>query len=103
MADQHDGLREVATVTGLIHHPYVAPTDFESPVVGVHKASTVFFPSMAALRARSWVDKSAYTYGLHGTPTTFTLEARLATLEHAQHVLRFAVRPEGRKTRLEAQ
>ncbi len=75
------------TATGLIHHPYVAPADFESPVVGVHKASTVFFPNMAALRARSWVDKSAYTYGLHGTPTTFTLEARLATLEHAMHVL----------------
>ncbi|MBP6336770.1 MAG: PLP-dependent transferase [Vitreoscilla sp.] len=75
------------TATGIIHHPYVAPADFESPVVGVHKASTVFFPNMAALRARSWVDKSAYTYGLHGTPTTFTLEARLATLEHAKHVL----------------
>ena len=79
--------RDDKTATGLIHHPYVAPADFESPVVGVHKASTVFFPTMAALRARSWVDKSAYTYGLHGTPTTFTLEARLATLEHARHVL----------------
>jgi len=75
------------TATDLIHHPYHAPADFESPVVGVHKASTVFFPSVAALRSRQWVDKSAYTYGLHGTPTTFTLEARLATLEHAKHVL----------------
>jgi cystathionine beta-lyase len=73
--------------TTLIHHPYRAPGDFESPVVGVHKASTVFFPTVAALRERRWVDKSAYTYGLHGTPTTFTLEARLATLEGARHVL----------------
>ncbi len=73
--------------TALIHHPYRAPADFESPVVGVHKASTVFFPTVAALRQRRWVDKSAYTYGLHGTPTTFTLEARLATLEGARHVL----------------
>ncbi|MFT3665476.1 PLP-dependent transferase [Piscinibacter sp.] len=73
--------------TGLIHHPYRAPGEFESPLAGVHKASTVFFGSVAELRARRWVDKSAYTYGLHGTPTTFTLEARLATLEHARHVL----------------
>ena len=73
--------------TGLIHHPYRAPAEFESPVVAVHKGSTVFFPSVAALRSRRWVDKSAYTYGLHGTPTTFTLEARLATLEGARHVL----------------
>lgn len=73
--------------TALIHHPYRAPAEFESPVVGVHKASTVFFPSVAELRQRRWVDKSAYTYGLHGTPTTFTLEARLATLEGARHVL----------------
>lgn len=71
----------------LIHHPYRAPPDFESPVVPVHKGSTVYFPSMAALRSRSWVDRSGYTYGLHGTPTTFTLEARLATLEGARHVV----------------
>jgi cystathionine beta-lyase len=73
--------------TELIHHPYEAPEGFASPVVGVHKASTVFFNSVADLRARRWVDKSGYTYGLHGTPTTFTLEARLATLEGAKHVI----------------
>ena len=75
------------STTGLIHHPYRAPEAFESPVVAVHKASTVLFPDVATLRSRRWVDKSGYTYGLHGTPTTFTLEARLATLEHAEHVL----------------
>jgi cystathionine beta-lyase len=47
----------------------------------------VFFDNTAALRSRRWVDKSGYTYGLHGTPTTFTLEKRLATLEGARHVL----------------
>lgn len=36
---------------------------------------------MAALRQRDWQHKTGYTYGLHGTPTTFTLEARIATLE----------------------
>ena len=38
-------------------------------------------------RSRSWKDKSAYTYGLHGTPTTFTLEERIATLEGGRHTL----------------
>jgi cystathionine beta-lyase len=36
---------------------------------------------MAAVRARQWREKTGYTYGLHGTPTTFTLEERIATLE----------------------
>jgi cystathionine beta-lyase len=71
--------------TDLIHHAYRAPADFESPVVPVAKGSTVFFPNVAALRARTWLDRSAYTYGLHGTPTSFTLEERLASLEGGTH------------------
>ena len=67
--------------TALIHHPYVAPNGFAAPQVGIHKASTVVFANVAALRARNWKDKGGYTYGLHGTPTTFTLEERIATLE----------------------
>lgn len=73
--------------TELIHHPYRAPADWDVVLPGVHKASTVFFPNTAAMRSRQWIDKSAYTYGLKGTPTSFTLEARLATLEGAQHLL----------------
>lgn len=79
--------RKDALATALIHHPYVAPPEFDALPPGVFKASTVFFPNVAAMRTRRWDDKSGYTYGLHGTPTTFTLEARLATLEGAQHVL----------------
>jgi cystathionine beta-lyase len=67
--------------TTLIHHPYVPPAGFDAPQPGVFKASTVFFPSVAAMRSREWKDKSAYTYGLHGTPTTYALEERLCTLE----------------------
>ena len=33
------------------------------------------------MRSREWKDKSAYTYGLHGTPTSYQLEERLCTLE----------------------
>lgn len=67
--------------TALIHHPYQPPEGFAAPQAAVHKASTILFRDAAALRARNWKDKTGYTYGLHGTPTTFTLEERIATLE----------------------
>ncbi|MEI7536674.1 MAG: PLP-dependent transferase [Comamonadaceae bacterium] len=67
--------------TTLIHHPYHPPEGFAAPQPGVFKASTVIFPTVAAMRNFDWKDKSAYTYGLHGTPTTYTLEERLCTLE----------------------
>ena len=67
--------------TTLIHHPYQPPGGFAAPQPPVCKASTVIFPNVAAMRSFEWKDKSAYTYGLHGTPTTYTLEERLCTLE----------------------
>ena len=70
--------------TTLIHHPYTPPQGFAAPQPGVFKASTVIFPNVAAMRHAVWKDKSAYTYGLHGTPTTYTLEERLCTLEGAR-------------------
>lgn len=77
--------RDQSISTTLIHHPYRPPTGFDAPLPGVFKASTVIFPNAAAMRARDWKDKTGYTYGLHGTPTTFTLEARIATLEGGLH------------------
>ena len=68
-------------ITHLIHHPYTAPDTFVAPQTGVFKASTVIFPNVAAMRNTQWKDKSGYTYGLHGTPTTFILEERIAALE----------------------
>ena len=73
--------RPAQVATELIHHPYEAPAGFQAVPPGVFKASTVIFEDTAALRHREWKDKSGYTYGLHGTPTTFVLEERLATLE----------------------
>ena len=67
--------------TALIHHPYVPPAGFGAVAPGVYKASTVLFADTAALRSRTWREKTGYTYGLHGTPTSFTLEERLSTLE----------------------
>ena len=71
--------------TQLIHHPYQPPAGFEAVTVPVHRASTVIFPNVAALRHRDWSHKTGYTYGLAGTPTTFTLEARIATLEGGRY------------------
>lgn len=71
--------------TGLIHHPYQPPAGFGAPQGPVHKASTVYFADVAAMRARDWRRKDGYTYGLHGTPTTFMLEERIATLEGGRH------------------
>ncbi|MBY0469132.1 MAG: PLP-dependent transferase [Burkholderiaceae bacterium] len=67
--------------TALIHHGYTPPEGFAAVQPPVHKASTVIFANTQALHARQWKDKTGYTYGLHGTPTTFTLEERIATLE----------------------
>ena len=71
--------------TRLIHHPYRPPEGFDAVAPGVHKASTVLFKDVHALRTQEWADKSGYTYGLHGTPTTFVLEERIATIEGGQY------------------
>jgi cystathionine beta-lyase len=76
-----------APSTALIHHGYAAPAGFAAIPPGVFKASTVLFDSVAALRSHNWLEKQSYSYGLHGTPTSFMLEARLATLEGGTHAL----------------
>ena len=73
--------------TALIHSEYQAPAGFDAFPVGIHHASTVLFKNVAAMRARNWQEKNGYTYGLHGTPTSFTLEARLAEIEGGRHCL----------------
>ncbi len=73
--------------TMLTHSDYQAPEGFAALPTAIHHASTVLFKDVAAMRARHWQDKSAYTYGLHGTPTSFTLEARLAEIEQGEYCL----------------
>jgi cystathionine beta-lyase len=73
--------------TQLSHSDYRAPEGFSAFPVPIHHASTVLFENVAAMRSGQWKEKNAYTYGLHGTPTTFTLEARLAEIEGGQHCL----------------
>lgn len=73
--------------TSIIHPEYTAPEGFDAYPPAIHHASTVLFKDVAAMRSGEWKNKNAYTYGLHGTPTTFTLEARLAELEGGTHCL----------------
>ena len=73
--------------TTLVHSDYVTPAGFDAFPPATHRASTVLFANTAAMRASQWTDKTAYTYGLHGTPTTFTLEGKLAEIEGGNHCL----------------
>ena len=87
MSGDPDAKPDDAPSTRQIHHGYVPPPGFAAVAPALHRASTVLFESVAALRASHWLDKTTYTYGLHGTPTSFTLEERLATLEGGTHAL----------------
>ncbi len=73
--------------TQLLHPEYTPPAGFAAIAHPVHRASTVLFPNVAALRNSSWKRKDGYTYGLRGTPTTYMLEALLAQSEGGTHTL----------------
>ena len=73
--------------TTLTHSDYQPPAGFAAYPTAIHHASTVLFKDVASMRAGDWRNKKGYTYGLHGTPTTFTLEARLAAIEGGAHCL----------------
>ena len=75
--------------TRLIHHDYVPPAGYKAVPPGVFKGSTVLFDSAATVRkrARAFGHRDGYSYGLYGTPTTYTLEQRLCTLEGGRHCL----------------
>ncbi|MFL6708361.1 MAG: cystathionine beta-lyase [Massilia sp.] len=78
---------EKSLQTTLVHADYQAPAGFGAYPIAIHHASTVLFKDVAAMRSGNWKDKQSYTYGLHGTPTTFTLEAKLAQIEGGKHCL----------------
>ncbi len=78
---------EKSLQTALIHSDYQAPAGFRGCQPAVYHASTVLFDSVEQMRAQNWLDKGGYTYGLHGTPGSFELEARLAEIEGGKHCL----------------
>lgn len=71
--------------TKLIHQPSQAPEGFSAILMPVHRASTVIFSDTESMRARHWQDDYDYSYGLHGTPTTYALSDKIALLEGGTH------------------
>lgn len=61
--------------------PHVSTEGFDPLSVGVHRASTIVFKDAAAYASRGERGHEGYSYGLYGTPTTRTLEAKLTSLE----------------------
>jgi cystathionine beta-lyase len=54
---------------------------FNSLAESVHRASTIVFDTVHALRHRECYDPAQFTYGLLGTPTTRQLENQLAKID----------------------
>ena len=67
--------------TKYVAGPSASSAGFEAVSTAVHRASTVVFPGLEAFEARGTQFYDGYAYGLYGTPTTRTLEARLAVLD----------------------
>ncbi|MBZ9996192.1 trans-sulfuration enzyme family protein [Mesorhizobium sp. BH1-1-4] len=68
-------------LTQCVLNPTVATEGFDPLAVGVHRASTIVFKDAAAYASRGERGHQGYSYGLYGTPTTRTLEAKLTSLE----------------------
>ncbi len=66
--------------TRCVHHPAVSEEGYASLAVPTHRASTIVYKDAASFSARKYRGFDGYTYGLHGTPTTRTLEAQLTAL-----------------------
>ena len=67
-------------LTRCVHHPAVSQEGFASLAVPTYRASTIVYPDAKSFSQRSKRGFDGYTYGLHGTPTTRTLEAQLTEL-----------------------
>ena len=73
--------------TSLIHAPRKAPQFISTIQPPIYRASTIIFENTDALFNRHWTDDYDYSYGTHGTPTTFTLGDNIAQLEGGEYCL----------------
>lgn len=67
--------------TRLLHAPRQAPQYIETMQPPLFRASTIIFESTDHLFNRHWSDPYDYSYGTHGTPTTYTLGDQIAQVE----------------------
>ncbi len=70
-----------------VHHPAVSHDGFATLAVPTYRASTIVFPDAEAYANRKYRGPDGYSYGLHGTPTTRTLEAQLSALHGAERTV----------------
>ena len=75
------------TQTHLIHAPRKASQYIETVQPPLFRASTIIFNNTDALFNRHWTDAYDYSYGTHGTPTTFTLGDNIAQIEGGHYCL----------------
>jgi cystathionine beta-lyase len=68
-------------LTKVVVTPKIKMDGFDPLGVGTHRASTIAFASAEAYANRGDRGDEGYTYGLYGTPTTRTLEAKITELE----------------------
>lgn len=73
--------------TALIHAPRKSPQLISTIQPPLYRASTILFKNTDALFNRHWTDAYDFSYGTHGTPTTYTLSDNIAQLEGGQYCL----------------
>jgi cysteine-S-conjugate beta-lyase len=67
--------------TSLVNTTRESADGFDSFSVPTHRGSTLIYPTYESFVTRGQRGRGAYTYGLHGTPTTRTLETTMSALE----------------------
>jgi cystathionine beta-lyase len=87
MTDSSNSSSARSLQTRIVHPEDQLTPGFDSFSMPVTRASTVVFPSLAAMRALVWSDDSQWRYGLHATPTSLALAQRLAVIEGGKHAL----------------
>lgn len=80
-------LASTALPTRLVHAEPVDASGFKSQHTPVYRGSSTFFSSTAEQRRPVDPLGIDYSYGLHGTPTQYTLCKKLADIEGALHAL----------------
>ncbi|AOA57257.1 PLP-dependent transferase [Acinetobacter larvae] len=73
--------------TQLLHATRLAPQYLNTIQPPLYRASTIIFSDIAALEQRHWTDPYDYSYGTHGTPTTYTLADQIAQIEGGKYTL----------------
>ncbi len=80
-------MTDLRDLSRCVHHPAVSQDGFASLAVPTYRASTIVFPDADAYANRRDRGPDGYSYGMHGTPTTRTLEAQLSALHGAERTV----------------